>query len=240
MKEYLSFGGYPEVITTLDYKDKEIILGSIVKTYIEKDIAGFLKIENITGFNNLLKMLSSQVGNLVNFSEISNTPSLSRNTTEKYIDILVGTYVFDFLTPFYKNIRSEISKMPKVYAMDIGLRNYFTRSLDSDNRLDGNVIENFVYLNLLDQYKKEYLHFYRTIGGAEIDFVIEGKQNKVIVGEVKYRTKTGFPVAMKNFSQRYPNIVSQKIIFTKDTLKKDTNGIILLPVNLLPFVDLSS
>ena len=239
-REYLSFGGYPEVITTLEHKDKEIILESIVKTYIEKDIAGFLKIENITGFNNLIKILSSQIGSLVNLSEISNTTGLSRNTAEKYLAVLEGTYVFNVVTPFYKNIRSELSKMPKVYALDIGIRNYFTKSLYSDNRLNGNVIENFTYLHLLDQYKKNNIHFYRTIGGAEIDFILEDAENKVSVGEVKCRPKTTVPVAIKNFSERYPGIVSRKIIFTKSTLEKKPDGTIFMPVSLLPFVDISA
>ncbi len=237
-QEYITFGGYPEVITTLENNDKEIIIESIVKTYVEKDIAGFLNIENITKFNNLLKILSSQIGNLINFSEISHTTTLSRNTVEKYLTILAGTYVFNLVTPFYKNIRSELSKMPKIYALDLGLCNYFTHSLRADNSLNGNLIENFVYLHLLQEYKKDYLHFYRTIGGSEIDFVIEDSQSKVILSEVKYRPKVKLPLAIKNFSSRYPDLVSQKIIFTKDTLQKNTDGTIFLPVNLLPFINI--
>ena len=237
-KEYLAFGGYPEVITTLEHKDKEIILESIVKTYIEKDIAGFLKIENIAGFNNLVRILSSQIGNLVNLSEIPNTANLARNTTEKYLAVLVGTYVFNIVTPFYRNVRSELSKMPKVYALDIGIRNYFTRTLSSDNRLNGSVVENFVYLHLLEQYKKDYVHFYRTIGGAEIDFILEGVENKLTVAEVKYRQKVKIPVAINNFLERYPENISRKIIFTKDILEKKSNGTIFLPVSLFPFMDI--
>lgn len=237
-KEYLAFGGYPEVITTVQHKDKEVILESIIKTYIEKDIAGFLNIENITGFNNLVKILADQIGNLVNLSEISTTTTLSRNTAEKYLDVLVGTYVFNLITPFYRNIRSELTKMPKVYALDIGIRNYFTRSFDADHQLDGHLIENFVYLELLHQCKKDRIHFYRTIGGAEIDFVIEGAGDSVILGEVKYRPKASVPVAMKNFTVRYPNTASKKIIFTKNTLRKDLDGTIFLPVDLFPFVNI--
>lgn len=238
-REYLAFGGYPEVITTVEHKDKEVILESIIKTYIEKDIAGFLHIENITGFNNLIKILADQIGNLVNLSEISTTTTLSRNTAEKYLGVLVGTYVFNLVTPFYRNIRSELTKMPKVYALDIGICNYFTRSFDADHRLDGHLIENFVYLELLHQFNKDRIHFYRTIGGSEIDFVIEGTGDTVILGEVKYRPKAGVPVAMKNFVARYPDAVSKKIIFTKNTLKKDSDGTVFLPVNLFPFVDIS-
>lgn len=239
-KEYLAFGGYPEVITTTEHKDKELILESIVKTYIEKDIAGFLHIENITGFNNLTKILSDQIGNLVNLSEISTTTTLSRNTAEKYLDVLIGTYVFNLVTPFYRNIRSELTKMPKVYALDTGIHNYFARSFNADHQLDGSLIENFVYLELLHQFKKDYIHFYRTIGGAEIDFAIESTENKMILGEVKYRTKTTIPVAMKNFVARYPGITSQKIIFTKNTIKKFPDGTVFLPVDLLPFSDITA
>ncbi len=239
-KEYLRFGGYPEVITTTEYKDKQVILESIVKTYIEKDIAGFLRIENIIGFNNLAKILSDQIGNLVNLSEISTTTTLSRNTAEKYLNVLIGTYVFHLVTPFYRNIRSELTKMPKVYSLDIGIRNYFTRSFDADHQLDGHLIENFVYLELLQQFKKDYIHFYRTIGGAEIDFVIENTGDSIILGEVKYRPKASIPVAMKNFVERYPNITSNKILFTKNILRKDPDGTVFIPVDLLPFINLKS
>ena len=93
MNEYIVFGGYPEVITTQKIKDKKIILKLIIKTYIEKDIINFLKVENVSGFNNLIKILSSQIGNLVNVSELSNTVNLANNTLSKYLDILVGTYL---------------------------------------------------------------------------------------------------------------------------------------------------
>lgn len=146
INEYLIFGGYPEVITTQNIKDKKIILKSIIKTYIEKDIINFLKVENVSGFNNLIKALSSQIGNLVNVNELSNTVNLASNTLSKYLDILVGTYIFDLVTPFYKNIRSEISKMPKAYILDFGIRNYLLRSFDFDSLNNpatiGSVIEN--------------------------------------------------------------------------------------------------
>jgi predicted AAA+ superfamily ATPase len=237
---YLTYGGYPEVITTAGHEDKITILESIAKTYVEKDVAGFLRIENITGFNYLVRILSAQIGSLVNLSEISITTGLARNTAEKYLEVLVGTYVFHVVHPFFRNIRSELSKMPKIYALDIGMRNYFTRSFDTDGKSDGHRIENFAYLELLNRFKKEYVHFYRTTGGAEIDFVVELPNNSVLLAEVKYRQKPSLPVAMRNFEKRYPEVVSEKIILTKNVIRKDPDGTIFLPVNLLPFVDLTS
>ena len=130
--------------------------------------------------------------------------------------------------------------MPKIYVLDIGIRNYFTRSFNANHELDGHLIENFVYLELLHQFKKDRIHFYRTIGKAEIDFAIESTDDSIILGEVKYRPKTKMPVAMRNFIERYPNTVSNKILFTKDILQKNPDGTFFIPVNLLPFVEINS
>lgn len=233
---YLSYGGYPEVLTTQGVVEKEEVLKSIIKTYIDKDIINQLNVENVTGFNNLIKILAGQIGQLVNSQELSNTANVSINTLKKYLEILAGTYIIDLVTPYFKNIRSEISKMPKVYVLDIGIRNYLLRSFNVCADEQGGVMENFVYNALLTQYAKEYIHFYRTNGGAEIDFVIEDKDNKLTLCEVKYRSKVSVSVIMKNFGARYDN-VGRKFIITKDILKKESD-VYFIPVVLLPFVDL--
>lgn len=236
LKGYLSYGGYPEVLTTQGVAEKEVVLKSIIKTYIDKDIINQLNVENVTGFNALIKIISGQIGQLVNNHELSNTANVSINTLKKYLDILTGTYIIDLVTPYFKNIRSEISKMPKVYALDIGIRNYLLRSFNFSADEQGGVMENFVYNTLLTQYAKEYIHFYRTNGGAEIDFVIEDKDNKLTLCEVKYCGKVSVPVIMRNFEERYDN-VGRKLIATKDILKKD-GEVFFVPVVLLPFVNL--
>jgi len=231
---YLSYGGYPEVLTTQGVSEKEEVLKSIIKTYIDKDIINQLNVENVTGFNNLIKILAGQIGQLVNSHELSNTANVSINTLKKYLEILAGTYIIDLVTPYFKNIRSEISKMPKAYVLDIGIRNYLLRSFNISIDEHGGVMENFVYNTLLTGYAKEYIHFYRTNGGAEIDFVIEDKDNKLTLCEVKYRNKVSVPVIMKNFEERYEN-VGIKFIITKNVLKKD-GDVYFIPAVLLPFV----
>ena len=120
----------------------------------------------------------------------------------------------------------------------MGIRNYLLRSFVLDDFTNkGSIIENFVYLNLLSQFKKDYLHFYRTISGAEIDFIIEKENEKNILCEVKYRSKVTVPLAIKNFQKKYPDLVDQKIIVTKDLLKEE-NDVCYLPAVLLPFVKL--
>lgn len=237
LKNYLAYGGYPEVLTTKDVSKKEEVLKSIIKTYIDKDIVNHLNIENVSGFNSLIKILAGQIGQLVNNNELSNTTNISINSLKKYLEILVGTYIIDLSTPYFQNIRSEISKMPKVYILDIGIRNYLLRSFNFNHDEQGGIIENFVYNTLINQYSKEYVHFYRTNGGAEIDFVINDVNNTLSLCEVKYRNKVKTPIMMKNFEERHDNVF-RKLVITKNLLKQE-NNVFFIPACLLPFVNLN-
>jgi predicted AAA+ superfamily ATPase len=59
--QYLQYGSYPEVLTTPEREKKQMILHEIISTYISKDISAFMKISEISSFNNLLKLLSAQI-----------------------------------------------------------------------------------------------------------------------------------------------------------------------------------
>jgi predicted AAA+ superfamily ATPase len=50
---------------------KKSYLQHIFSTYIQKDIKDIGKIKEVNKFNNLLKVLASQVGNLLNKTELS-------------------------------------------------------------------------------------------------------------------------------------------------------------------------
>ena len=235
-QEYIAFGGYPEAVAAKKAEEKKVILESIVKVYLEKDVINFLKVENITAFNQLLRILAAQAGNLVNARELSNTLNISINTLNKYLEILQGTYLFDLIRPFSTNPRSEISKMPKAFILDLGLRNYLLKNFDYLEPERGALAENFVYLALLEQYGKDQINFYRKLGGSEIDFVIDRGRGKTLC-EVKYRSKVGEPLAFKNFSKKYGGFKLNKLVITKDLVKEE-NGVHYLPVVMLPFIRL--
>ncbi|PIE85183.1 hypothetical protein CSA08_03510 [Candidatus Gracilibacteria bacterium] len=233
--EYLKYGAYPEVVFTQNLEDKKIILSEIIETYIQKDVVDFLKIENIRAFNDLTKLLSSNIGNLVNVNEISSTLNISAQTVNKYLDILEGTFVFSRVSPFFKNTRKEISKMPKIFVEDISIKNHLLRDFDSiESKIDlGVEVENFVYNELRKKFDKKQIYFYRTISKAEIDFIIEKSYNSYISIEVKYRNKVSFPKIIKNFDENYKT--EKNIIITKDTLEK-TGKNYYIPACLLSIV----
>lgn len=236
--EYLKFGGYPEVATTKKIDHKKIIIKELISTYIQKDIAGFQKIGNISGFNNLLKILINQSGNIVNKNELSNALGLSYETINKYIDVLKGTYVIDLISPYFSNIRKEVSKMPKVYSLDFGfnrvLNNY--NPITSYDLIPGSIIESFIYLELKKNNNIDEINYYRTVAKAEIDFIIQS-ENSLIPIEVKFSKKVKkMPVVMKHFNINYKT--DKNIIFTKDNLSYNQEAnCYFVPAYLIPFIN---
>jgi predicted AAA+ superfamily ATPase len=221
LEEYVVYGGYPRVILERDLLKKKEILWEIYGSYVEKDIINFLKIELPDKFNDLVKVLSSQIGNLVNLHELSNTLAVNRATIEKYIFILRNTFVVSLLRPFSKNTRSEISKMPKVYFHDTGLRNAIINGFGEINiRVDnGQLLENFIFSQLNESNFLKNVRFWRTKTGGEIDFVAEINRN-IIGFESKYSSfvKPSFSRSTKHFIKDYSP--EKIIIFTKDYLHR--------------------
>lgn len=233
---YLTYGWYPEVLIQQDNSVKERILSQIIETYISKDIVHFLKIENVQAFNNLVKLLSSNIWNLLNIHEVSSTLNTSMQTVNKYVDILEGTFVFSRVLPFFKNVRKELSKMPKIYVEDLWIKSYSLREFPSiRQKIDlWSEVENFIYNELSKKVEKKQIYFYRTIAKAEIDFVVEKKFGSYLLFEVRYRNKvTNLPVVMKNFEENYWK--QKKIIITKDFISFQ-DDVYYIPACLFPFV----
>lgn len=170
LKEFVTFGGYPKVVLTEGTRAKTIELKEIYDSYIRKDVKDFLRVENISGYNNLVKGLALQSGNLLNYNELSSLTGLNVQTVKKYIDYLEGTYIFKRLPPYFTNARKEISKSPKIYAYDMGLMNYITNRLSAAIGDTGSLMENFVFTELAK--KGLGIKFWRTGAGAEVDFIV--------------------------------------------------------------------
>jgi len=135
----------------------------LISTYVQKDIIAFLKVENISAFNNLLKVLCANTASLLNKHSLANTLGISINTLNKYLDILEGTYVCQFLPPFYTNARKEVSKMKKIFINDNGLRNFIlNRFPETYDGIRGQEAENLAFLALKHHTTAESLFYFRT------------------------------------------------------------------------------
>lgn len=190
LEEYLIYWWLPKIALENNTEIKKKLLKEYVSTYINKDVRAIGNIENIGKFNQLLKLLSNNIGQLINIRELSNTLNISQRIPENYIDILLHTFVFNLLNPYFTNIRKQVSKMPKWYFFDLGIRNTILGNFSSlETRWDSwQLFENFCYLEMLKSDHE--LYFYRTLAGTEIDFIIK-KNEKIIPVEIKFQDISG-------------------------------------------------
>ena len=203
-EEYLIYGGYPKVVLAENDEMKKMILEEIGSSYIKKDIldAGA---RNVEKYFYLLKILAGQTGQLVNSQELANTLGTAHKTIEEYLYIMKKSYHIAFISPFYRNIRKELVKMPKVYFFDTGLRNFFLGDYSPiDRRLDkGAYAENIVFRELLGKVGDvTKIKFWRTQDKKEVDFVSEKEAY-----EVKFDANRGIKKSRYDrFKKQYPDI----------------------------------
>lgn len=188
-REFVIYGGYPAIVLTNSIEKKEIKLKQIINTYVKKDIYDLADIRNIQKFNNLLRLLADQTGNLLNINELANALNLSNQTVEKYLFILENTYIIKIVSPFFRNIRSELRKMPKIFFEDTGMANIFINKT-FPKVLSGNIFENSIYCELRKNVAVENLYFWRTNVGQEVDFVVDDKKIILIETKMKYSKKS--------------------------------------------------
>jgi len=202
--EYSLFGGYPAIVLLNEYSEKKKYLEDIYTSYIRKDINAVFSLENITGFNRIVKLLALNIGNLINIQEISKEVGLARQTVEKYFSILENTYICRFIQPYFTNKKKEIVKMSKVYFYDTGLRNRIINDFRKiEDRVDaGALIENTVFKNLLKRAEtKENIKFWRMKYGVEVDFIID--EERVVPIEVKIKETGTVPAGISSFLNNY-------------------------------------
>lgn len=209
LKEYVLFGSYPKIVLTQAKVKKERFLQQIIDTYIKKDIRDIGNIKEIDKFNKLIEVLSSQSGNLLNITELSNTCRLAKKTIEHYLFILENTYIIKLVKPYYSNLRSELFKTPKIYFYDTGLLQMLQLKT-IPGAIIGSVFETAVFSELVKRCGKDRIFYWRTKDKKEIDFILR-QNNTILPVEVKYNFSRFSKTAINYFLKKY-RIKDYKVI----------------------------
>jgi predicted AAA+ superfamily ATPase len=174
--EYMIYGGYPKVVSEVDFKQKEYIIENIYNTLFLREIKDLLGLVENDNFLELLKGIALIQGSEVQYKKLTEITGYSFVTIKKYITLLERMYLCINVSPFFKNKLKEISKSPKIYFLDTGIRNFILndfRSLTSGTRSDiGSVLEQVTLRSLGAPTKKVY--YWRDKSQHEIDFISTG------------------------------------------------------------------
>ena len=207
LENRLIYGSYPEVVTLRDNKLREEYLRELIASYLFKDILALEGIRYSDKLVRLLQLLAFQIGNEVSLSELGRQLAMSKNTVERYLDLLEKVFVIFRLTGFSRNLRKEITKNNRYFFYDVGIRNAVVGMFNPLNLRDdtGKLWENYIISEL--HKHREYhrrssgFYFWKTYDRKEID-LIEEYSGKLCGYEIKW--KKGRVSAPKDWYQNYP------------------------------------
>lgn len=208
------YGSYPEVVLTEDIQRRELLLRELVSSYLLKDIFQLEGIRKPDKITRLVQLLALQTGKEVSSTELGTQLGMSKNTVDKYLDLLEKAFVIHHLSGFSRNLRKEITKNRRYYFWDNGIRNAVINNFNPlDLRSDvGMLWENYI---ISERFKRnEYTgrfadsYFWRTYDRKEIDLV-EVRGSELHGYEIKWG---GRPIRTpKDWSNNYPEATFQVI-----------------------------
>lgn len=220
--QYLVYGFYPELISIDSGAEQARYLTEIVDSYLLRDILAIDGVKNAQKMHDLLRLVAYQVGSEVSTDELGKQLGVSRNTAERYLDLLQKVFVLYRLGGYSKNLRKEVVKSSKWYFQDNGIRNAvlndFRPFADRSSEERGALWENFI---IGERMKRKHnnlsninLYFWRTYDQQEID-LIEEDGEIITAYEIKSGKKN--PKIPKAFANAYPeaayNIVNKDVFW---------------------------
>ncbi|MFQ5864422.1 MAG: ATP-binding protein [bacterium] len=192
LESRLLYGSCPEVVIMRDNKNREAYLRELVASYLFKDILELEGIRHSNKLVRLLQLLAFQIGKEVSFNELGTHLGMSKNTVERYLDLLEKVFVIYRLSGFSRNLRKEITKNQRCFFYDNGIRNALIGNFNPiaiRNDL-GELWENYVITERMK--RQEYLrqttnfYFWRTYDKKEIDLV-EEREGQLFGYEIKWQ-----------------------------------------------------
>lgn len=204
----LVYGSYPEVALLDSDEERALHLRELVSSDLFREI---LLIDGVRHSNRLLRLVqlvAHQVGAQVSLNELGTQLGLSKNTVDRYLDLLEKCFVLYSRGGFSRNRRKEISRSRRYYFYDNGIRNAVIANFNPISLRDdlGALWENYI---LTERMKRNLYtghladsYFWRTYDRQEVDLVEEWN-GALHAAETKWSPRRVKPPA--GFRRAYPD-----------------------------------
>lgn len=207
-------GGYPvPAYQMADRDEASRWFDGYVRTYLERDLRDLSAIDNLAGFQRLMRAAALRLGAILNQADLARDVGLPSTTAQRYLDLLTTSYQATPVEAFAVNRTKRLIKGPKLFWSDTGLAMH----LAAETSPRGAHLENVVLNDLLAwkeglPQRPQILHW-RTTKGTKVDFVIEWR-NRVLPLEVKTstRVRTADAKHLRVFLDEYPDLASAALI----------------------------
>jgi len=209
LESRLIYGSYPEVVYIDDPARKIDYLRDITGSFLLKDLLTVESIKNASYMIELLRLIASQIGTDISLDELGRQLKKSKNTVEKYLDILSKLFIIHRLGAYSSNHRKEVTKVGKWYFYDNGIRNALLGKFDPlIIRKDVDILwENYLISERLKANYNECLgkefYFWRTYDKQEVDLVEESSSP---LCALQFNWGNKVTIMPKSFTEIYPHV----------------------------------
>jgi predicted AAA+ superfamily ATPase len=191
--EAIQLASFPEI-----FRKEESIraywMDGYLTTMLQRDVKQIAELEKISVLPQLLRILATRAGGLLNDSDLAREIGLTSVTTKTYRHILKMMFLTVDINPWHRNIGKRLVKAPKGYLIDTPLLCHMldlnlTDIAINKPALFGHILENYVATEIIKQLNngaiKAELYHFRTSDGKEVDFILEKPDGSVFAIEVK-------------------------------------------------------
>lgn len=177
----LTTGGYPEAVQRTASKRRSAWFEGYITTLLQREVRELSNIEGLSSLPNLLSLLATRSGGLLNIADLSRSIGIPQATLGRYLNLLEAVYLVVPIPPWFSNLGKRLVKSPRLYLNDTGilchLLSVTEESLSLNRTTLGPILENFVVMELMKQATwsdpSVRLCHYRTHTGMEVDVVLE-------------------------------------------------------------------
>jgi predicted AAA+ superfamily ATPase len=229
-------GGMPRAVLSRTNRERTMWFDGYISTYLERDLRDLTQVTSLPDFRRLMKLSVNRIGQLLNQSDLARDAGMPQATAHRYLNLLETTFQTHRLQAYWKSPTKRLIKAPKLYWRDCGLAAHMAglgsmRELNESHLL-GSLLENLVLSSLLTWREttsaKADICYWRTAGGAEVDFVIETPRRllpvevkaakRVRLGDLKhldnfladYRTLAPFGIVLHDVDR--PHVLTKRIV----------------------------
>ena len=198
LNRIISEASYPELLTLDDISIRREWCNSYLQTVLFRDVYSLLEVQKIASLPDMLNLLATRAGGLLNEASLARDLGLNHLTAKKY-RVLLECLFLTLPVPAWKvNLGKRLVKTPKIYLSDTNLLLHLLRfernvAQSLDRVQAGKIIENFVAIELSKQIAfatvSANLYHYRTSSQQEVDFLLESSAGEIIGIEVKSTSK---------------------------------------------------
>lgn len=178
LREYMEFGGFPEVILS---KEKKRLLLTYFDDIVTKDVEKRYRLKRTEVLRALARFYLTNIAKPTTYNSLRKILNTSTITTEKFSSYLEVANLIFFIKRFSFSVKEQEKSARKVYSIDVGLANSIGFRFSENS---GRLIENLVAIQLkrIQSLNPNIEIYYWKGNNKEVDFVIkEGLKIKQLI-----------------------------------------------------------